>query len=245
MSKRAVILAGGQGVRLRPYTLTLPKPLMPLGDHPILEIIIKQLAQHGIDHLTLAVNHQAEIIQQYFQDGSRWGVRIDYSLEQAPMGTLGPLSLIPDLPAHFLVMNADILTDFPFSACWDEHLQQERRLTIGAYLRKQFSDYGIVHLDESGCMTRFEEKPVRNEWVSMGVYMLSREVLEMVPKEKKLGFDYLVQQLLQLGTAPAVFQHEGHWLDIGSPADYWQASKTFAHKKREFLYDERPIFLPS
>ena len=116
MSKRAIILAGGKGTRLRPYTMTLPKPLVPLGEYPILEIIIRQLVRGGFSHITLAVNHQAEIIKAFCQNGERWGIKIDYSLEDEPLGTMGPLSRITDLPEHFLIMNGDILTDIDYSA---------------------------------------------------------------------------------------------------------------------------------
>jgi NDP-sugar pyrophosphorylase family protein len=115
MTKRAIILAGGMGTRLRPYTVVLPKPLMPIGEYPILEVVIRQLARHGFDHLTLAVNHQAELIRAFFGDGARWNVRIDYSIEKQPLGTMGPLSLLDDLPEHFLIMNGDVLTDLDFS----------------------------------------------------------------------------------------------------------------------------------
>src|SRR4051812_15131529 len=126
MSRRAVILAGGKGTRLRPYTVVLPKPLMPIGDYPILEVVIRQLARHGFDRVTMAVNHQAELIKAFFGDGSKWGVRIDYALEDQPLGTMGPLKRIPDLPEHFLVMNGDVLTDLDFGAFYAEHAAADR-----------------------------------------------------------------------------------------------------------------------
>jgi len=122
MSKRAVILAGGKGTRLRPYTVVLPKPLMPIGDFPILEVIVKQLAHFGFERITMAVNHQAELISAFFGDGSKWGVKIDYSLEDKPLGTMGALKLISDLPENFLVMNGDILTDIKFSEFYNNHV---------------------------------------------------------------------------------------------------------------------------
>src|SRR5207247_1061272 len=122
MSKRAVILAGGKGTRLRPYTVVLPKPLMPIGDYPILEVVVRQLAGSGFDRITMAVNHQAELIKAFFGDGSKWGISIDYSLEDKPLGTMGPLRLIDDLPNDFLVMNGDILTDLDFAAFFGRHV---------------------------------------------------------------------------------------------------------------------------
>ena len=235
MSKRAVILAGGRGVRLRPYTLTLPKPMMPLGDVPILEIIIQQLAAQGFTRLTLAVNHQAEVIQQYFDNGDRWGVEIDYSLEQQPLGTLGPVLQIQDLPDDFLVMNADVLTDFSFADCWEQHMEQGAALTVGICEREYQRDYGVVMLDEDERMVAFEEKPVRKEWISMGIYMVSKSVLEGCVRGERMGFDALFRKLIDLGTPPDVYIHEGYWLDIGSPADYLEAVKVFSEQKPNFL----------
>ena len=114
MSKRAIILAGGKGTRLKPYTISLPKPLVPIKDKPILEIIISQLASYGFNHITITINHMADIIKAFFNDGSKWGVKIDYSLEKKPLSTMGPLKLINDLPENFLIMNGDILTDLDF-----------------------------------------------------------------------------------------------------------------------------------
>src|SRR5690606_14271662 len=131
----AIILAGGMGARLRPYTLVLPKPLMPIGEYPILEVVVRQLAAHKFDRVTMAVNHQAELIKAFFGDGSKWGLRIDYSLEDEPLGTMGPLRLIPDLPDHFLVMNGDVLTDLDFTAFHQEHTESDRLFTISSHQR--------------------------------------------------------------------------------------------------------------
>src|SRR6478752_342954 len=137
MSERAVVLAGGTGTRLRPYTVVLPKPLMPIGDYPILEVIVRQLASQGFTHITLAVNHQADIIKAFFGDGKKWGVNIDYSLESKPMSTIAPLTLISDLPENFLLMNGDVLTDLDFGALWTRHVDGERLFTISAASRKE------------------------------------------------------------------------------------------------------------
>jgi NDP-sugar pyrophosphorylase family protein len=147
MSKRAVVLAGGTGTRLRPYTVVLPKPLMPIGDYPILEVIIRQLARQGFAHITLAVNHQANILKAFFEDGSRWGVHIDYSLEIKPISTIAPLTLIPDLPENFLLMNGDVLTDFDLSGLLERHVARARLFTIAAARRFQLIDYGVLQID--------------------------------------------------------------------------------------------------
>ena len=150
MSRRAVILAGGRGTRLRPYTVVLPKPLMPIGEYPILEVVIRQLARAGFDHVTLAVNHQAEIIRAFCGDGSKWDMRIDYSLEREPLGTMGPLRLIDDLPEHFLVMNGDVLTDLDFQHFHDEHAARDDLFTISSYRRDHLVDYGVQRESTSG-----------------------------------------------------------------------------------------------
>ena len=132
MSKRAIILAGGKGTRLKPYTVSLPKPLVPIGEMPILEIIILQLARSGFDHITLTVNHLADIIRAFCGDGSKWGIKIDYSLEDKPLSTMGPLKLISDLPDNFLIMNGDVLTDLDFGQLYDDHVNAGSIFTVSA-----------------------------------------------------------------------------------------------------------------
>ena len=149
MSKRVVILAGGKGTRLKPYTNILPKPLMPIGEMPILEIVIRQLVEHNFGHITLAVNHQAELIKSFFGDGSKWSVFIDYSIEDKPLGTMGPLKQINDLPENFLIMNGDVLTDFDYSEFFDRHLHSQCMFTIASYKREEITDFGILGIDEN------------------------------------------------------------------------------------------------
>ena len=220
---RAVILAGGRGTRLRPYTVSLPKPLMPIVDQPILEIIIRQLAQSGFDHLTLAVNHQAELLKAYFGDGGRWGVRIDYSLETKPLSTMGPLLLVPSLPEDFLVMNGDILTDLNFSLLLKNHIAGRQLFTVSAIKREQKIDYGVLHVTGNLQLGDFQEKPTIPYLVSMGVYCASRRVLEFIPHDKPFGFDDLMMQLLAKDIPVKVVEHPGYWLDIGRPEDYERA----------------------
>ena len=145
MSKTAVILAGGKGTRLRPYTWVLPKPLMPLGEEPILEIVIQQLVKSGFKNIILAVNHQAEIIKAVIGNGKRFGAKITYSLEDKPLSTMGPLKLMKALPENFLVMNGDILTDVNFKNLFQFHLDQENLFTISGYNREHKVDYGVLH----------------------------------------------------------------------------------------------------
>lgn len=235
MSKRAIILAGGKGTRLRPYTVVLPKPLMPIGEFPILEVIIRQLVRHGFDHVTMAVNHQAEIIKAFFQDGAKWGVKIDYSLEDKPLSTMAPLRLIPDLPENFLVMNGDILTDLSFSDFFIEHASRNNIFTISSHVREQKIDYGVLEADTNGYLSGFKEKPRSKYLVSMGVYMVSRRVMDFIPSDQSYGFDNLMIDLIAARQPAAVRKFDGYWLDIGRPDDYMQAIEEFEQMKPRFL----------
>lgn len=234
MSKQAVILAGGKGTRLRPYTLVLPKPLMPIGEYPILEVIVKQLARSGFDRITMAVNHQAEIIKAFFNDGSKWGVRIEYSLEDKPLSTMGPLRLIDGLDDNFLVMNGDILTDLDFGAFYASHVDSGRIFTISSYLREQLVDYGVLDTTD-GILLGLKEKPRMNYEVSMGVYMMSRRALEFIPSGLAYGFDHLMRDLVTAGQEVQVRQFSGYWLDIGRPDDYSQAIDEFESMRSHFI----------
>lgn len=235
MSRRAVILAGGKGTRLRPYTVVLPKPLMPIGDYPILEVIVRQLARSGFSRITLAVNHQAELIQAFFADGAKWGVKIDYSLEDQPMGTMGPLKLIRDLPEHFLVMNGDTLTDLDFGAFYEQHVKSGEFFTISSAVREHLIDFGVLEPGPDGRLSGFKEKPRLTYEVSMGVYMCSRAILERIPAGRPYGFDYLMLELIKTGKPARLLRHSGYWLDIGRPDDYAQAIDDFERLRPSLL----------
>lgn len=237
MSKRAVVLAGGMGTRLRPYTVVLPKPLMPVGEFPILEIIIRQLALSGFDHITLAVNHQAEIIKAFCGDGSKWGLRVDYSLEDKPLSTIGPLKLIPDLPENFLLMNGDVLTDLDFARLYEQHTAAGRLFSIAASIRNQLVDYGVLETGADHQLTGFQEKPALKYLVSMGVYMLSRKALDHVPQGEKYGFDHLMLDFLRSKKPVHVEPYDGYWLDIGRVEDYMRAIDEFDQMRGQLLRD--------
>jgi NDP-sugar pyrophosphorylase family protein len=234
MSKHAIILAGGKGTRLRPYTVVLPKPLMPIGEFPILEVIVKQLAAAGFTRITLAVNHQAEIIKAFFMDGSKWGIPIDYSLEDKPLGTMGPLRLIKDLPDNFLVMNGDILTDLDYADFHDAHVRHGEVFTISSYVREQLVDYGVLETTE-GRLSGLREKPRMNYEVSMGVYMMSRQALDFIPSGSAYGFDNLMHDLVAARKNVTVRKFAGYWLDIGRPDDYAQAIDEFESMRKRFI----------
>ena len=234
MSKRAVILAGGKGTRLKPYTVSLPKPLVPVGEMPILEIIIRQLAKSGFDHITITVNHMADIIRAFCGDGSKWGVTIDYSLEDKPLSTMGPLKLIHDLPENFLVMNGDVLTDLDFGQFYDEHVRSGNIFTISAFTRDQKVDYGVLEIGTDNKLADFIEKPTNRYNVSMGVYMASKKVLEYIPENQFYGFDHLMLDLIKDQHPATVKIHSGYWLDIGRPDDYEKACKDFTENNFVF-----------
>lgn len=237
MSRRAVILAGGKGTRLRPYTVVLPKPLMPIGEYPILEVIVRQLIAAGFDHITMAVNHQAEIIKAFFQNGERWGIRIDYSLEDQPLGTMGPLKRINDLPENFLVMNGDILTDLDFARFHDEHVERKSIFTISSKRRQHRIDYGVLDTDDQGILTGFREKPGVEYEVSMGIYMVNTAAIDFIPADRPFGFDDLMLDLLAAGKPARVCPFDGYWLDIGRPDDYAKAIEEFEAMKPRFIHD--------
>lgn len=216
---RAIILCGGKGTRLKPYTISLPKPLVPLGDKPILEYIIEFLKKAGFDHITLALNHMSDIIRAYFQDGSKWNVTIDYSLEKKELSTMGPLKLINDLPGEFLVMNGDIISDINIDDMIKFHKKQKSIFTIGAFRRNVKIDFGVLKSKENK-LIKFHEKPQNEFLVSMGVYYVNKKSLEFIPKDEPFGFDDLMNTFLEKSINPSIFIHEGHWLDIGRPSDY-------------------------
>jgi NDP-mannose synthase len=232
--KHAVILAGGRGTRLRPYTLTLPKPLVPLVDTPIVEIVISKLANAGYDSATLAINHMGDLIQAYFGTGERWGVQLSYSLENEPLGTIAPLRLIGDLPDNFLVINADVLSDLDLSGFLADHVCSGAIFTIGATSRDQILDYGVLGV-EDGRLVSFREKPKLSQLVSMGIYAVNRRVLDYIPSAGPFGFDQLMLKLIERGEAVKVKRHDGYWLDIGRPDDYERATIEFEKDRERFL----------
>jgi NDP-sugar pyrophosphorylase family protein len=232
--KHAVILAGGRGTRLRPYTLTLPKPLVPLVDTPIVEIVIRKLANAGYQSATLAINHMGDLIRAYFGTGDRWGLDLRYSLEDEPLGTIAPLRLIGDLPDNFLVINADVLSDLDLSRFLDDHIDSGAIFTIGATSRDQILDYGVLGV-ESERLVSFREKPKLAQLVSMGIYAVNRRVLDYIPPNGPFGFDQLMLQLIETGDSVRVKRHDGYWLDIGRPDDYERATIEFEKDRKRFL----------
>jgi mannose-1-phosphate guanylyltransferase len=225
-----VILAGGKGVRLRPYTTTLPKPLVPLGDEcAILEVVLRQLARAGVGTVSIAIGHLGKLIRAYAGDGRRWGLDVDYWEEDLPLGTVGPLVRHRDeLPDAFLVMNGDILTDLCFDRVLDHHRAVDAEVTVATFVREVPIDFGVVEVADER-IVGFQEKPTLAYTVSMGVYALSRRVLERYEPGMPLGFDdLLLDQIAAGGPArPQTYPFDGFWLDIGRPEDYDRANELF------------------
>jgi len=233
---RAIILAGGKGTRLKPYTYSLPKPLMPIGgEMPILEIILKQLKKHGFDHITMAVNYMAKIIKAFFGDGSDWGLKIDYSLEKKPLSTIGPLTVINDLPDNFLVMNGDILSDINYRKFFNWHVEEENEVTVATFKRVSKIDFGVLKYKENQEIYDFLEKPEYHFDVSMGIYAIKRSVIESLPKNEMYGFDKLMVDGIKKRLKIKAYPHDSYWLDIGREDDYKVANEDYVEKKDKFL----------
>lgn len=232
---RAVILAGGKGTRLAPYTTILPKPLMPIGDMPILEIVIRQLAHHGFDDLTLAVGYLAELLMAYCGDGSRFNVNLRYSREEKPLGTAGPLALVPDLHDTFLVMNGDLLTTLDYSEMLKYHRERGAIATVACYQRDVKIDLGVIEVSADNWVQNYIEKPTYHYAVSMGIYIFEPAILNFIPRGEHLDLPELVKKLLGEGQRVNVFHFDGYWLDIGRHDDYEEAIGEFARHRQDFL----------
>lgn len=224
---RAVILAGGHGRRLRPYTTVLPKPLMPVGDQTILEIVVRQLQKSGFRHLTFAVGYLAGLIQAYFGDGERFGVAIDYSMEDEPLGTAGPIGLVESLDDSFLVMNGDILTTLDYAALMQNHRDTGAMVTVAVFQKAVPISLGVLELDETDCVTGYTEKPTLHYPVSTGIYCFRPDVLRYIERGVRLDLPDLIRALVAAKETVKAFRFDGHWLDIGRPEDYEIALEEF------------------
>lgn len=235
---RAVILAGGKGRRLTPYTRVFPKPLVPIGDMPILEVLIRQLKANGVREITLAIGHLGRLLRAYFGDGSRIGVRIDYSEEDHPLGTVGPLACIERPTETFLTMNGDILTTLSFNELVRYHRQRGAFATIGMYRRSTKIDLGVIICGGGNEVIDYVEKPVQHLAVSMGVYAFEPGVIDYITPGEYLDFPDLVRRLISAGRRVVAYPFEGYWQDLGRPDDYEQAVHDFETMRRRFLPEE-------
>ena len=230
----AVILAGGKGTRLKPFTNAIPKPLVPIGDMPILEIVLRQLRYYGVTSVTLAVNHLARLIQAFFSDGSELGLDIAYSLEDQPLGTAAPLREIGNLPESFLIMNGDVLTTLDFADLMAFHKEHGNAITIATFERKVKIDLGVLKV-ESGTLADYIEKPEYSFTVSTGIYACKRDALSAIPETGRFDMPQLVLALKESSERVGVYSGDFEWLDIGRLDDYETAVALFEEKRDEYL----------
>ena len=233
---RAIILAGGRGTRLAPYTYVLPKPMMPVGDKAILEILLRQMKHAGINHVVLTVGHLAGLMQAFFQDGQQYDLDITYSFEPKPLGTAGPLAMVPNLDRTFLVSNGDVLTTLDINHFFEFHHQQEGICTIAMHERQVKIDLGVIERNHNDFqVTDYIEKPTLDYSVSMGLYIFEPEVLKYIPQGEYLDFPNLVHKLLDAGEKVVGYPFDGYWMDLGNPEDYAQANQDFERMRGQFL----------
>lgn len=231
----AIVLAGGKGSRLRPFTTVLPKPLMPLGNYPIIEVLLRRLARFNLTDVRLCTGYLSELIMAVCGDGSKYGMRIQYVHEDQPLGTAGPLGLLDGLSDPFIVMNGDLLTTLDFGRMFAFHYQQQADVTIGIYRRDVKIDFGVVEADGEGRFIGFREKPTYHFEVSMGVNILGRSALQHVRRGQHLDMPDLILKVHESGGKVRCYREDCYWLDIGHMEDYSVAQEEFARNERRFL----------
>jgi NDP-mannose synthase len=234
---QAVVLAGGKGTRLAPYTNVFPKPLMPIGNMPILEVLLRQMKAAGFDEVTLTVGHLAELLEAFFKDGQRFGLHIRYSIEDDPLGTAGPLASVGRLTNTFLVCNGDILTTLDLRELLKFHREQKGIATIAMHHRKVKINLGVIEMNGGYEIAGYVEKPSMDYMVSMGIYMFEPRILEYIEPNQYLDFPDLVLKVLAAKEKVYGFPFDGYWQDLGNPEDYQQAQQDFAEMQSQFLQE--------
>ena len=234
---QAVILAGGKGRRLEPFTTILPKPLMPLKDKPIMEIVIRQLSNSGVTEIIVAVGYLSHLIEAYFQNGERFGIPISYSREESPLGTAGPIgTIINRLQDDFLVLNGDLLTTINFQKLFSAHVEKQAAATIAMFPREQQIDFGVLEHDVDGYLTRYTEKPSYYFDVSMGINILNKsEVVDLLEPNSYMDIPDLMVELKNRNRRVYCHKQDCIWLDIGRMDDYKQAQELFHTQEELFL----------
>ena len=227
---QSIILAGGRGSRLDPYTLILPKPLFPIGDKPIAEILVHQLQLAGFNEIIMCLGYLADFIKLYFQDGSYFGLTIRYSVETEPLGTAGPLRMVNDLEENFLVVNGDELTTLDFRALYEHHLAMQADMTVAVQKKSVSSSFGVLEVKD-GQVTAYSEKPTIDYWASMGIYVINKRILSLIPENGRFDMPDLVQRLLTEHAQVVSFESQDLWFDIGTKADLEKAKEEFKQLK--------------
>ena len=245
---KAIILAGGKGTRLAPYTTVFPKPMLPVGDRPILEIIIAQLAYYGFMDVVLSVGYCAQLIQAYFQNGHTLpdGVTLSYVREDEPLGTAGSVALVPNLTESFLVMNGDVLTTLDYAKLFAFHREKGGLLTVGVHKKKMRVDLGVVDVTEDQQITHYAEKPTYTFLDGMGIYVYEPEVTRYIEPGAYLDLPSLVSRLIDNKEKVYAYFHDKphYWIDIGQHEDYEKANKDFVEKRGEFLPGNGEVSVP-
>ena len=233
-----VILAGGKGVRLQPFTINFPKPLVPIGDTPIIEVLIRRLIEYGLTDITLALGHLAGLIKSYFLNHQELSklITLRFVEEEQPTGTAGSLALVSGISSTFLAMNGDLLTDLNFDELVSFHRQQNAALTIAVHRRRVKLDFGVIKLGDDHRVVDYDEKPEYQHEVSMGIYVYQSSVLKYIGG-KYLDFPELVLKLLDAGEKVCAWPYEGLWLDIGRPSDYAKAQELYSRTRPTLLAD--------
>ncbi len=232
---RVVILAGGKGTRLKPYTTIFPKPLMPLGEMPILEVVLRQLKSAGFEKITISVNHKAHLIQTFFNNGSKLGLDLSYCEEDDPLGTAGSLSIVENLTENFLVMNGDLLTTIDYAAMVQAHIDSGATATIGAFPREVKIDFGVLGVNKEGELQNYREKPTYRYLVSMGVNVFNISTLEFIPDGQYLDMPKLMMNLREAGKIVTTYRSNCEWLDIGRADGYETAIEEFQRSRDKYL----------
>jgi NDP-mannose synthase len=235
---KAIVLAGGKGKRLAPYTTVFPKPLLPIGEMPILEVMLRQMKRAGVDEVILTVGHLAALLRTYFNDGSQWGLRIGYSYEPEPLGTAGPIALVGVLDETFLVTNGDVLTMLSLPSLFQFHKEHGGIATIAVQKRPVRIDLGVIEWNGDNTIKGYIEKPTFEYTVSMGIYMFEPRVLEYIPRNQYLDFPDLILSLIAAGEKVVGYQYDGYWKDLGRPDDYEQATEDFNTMRAQFLPED-------
>jgi len=234
---QVVILAGGQGSRLRPYTVALPKPLLPVGDIPILEIIIRQLKHGGFKDIVIATGYLAELIEAYFGKGEKWGVNIRYVHEDKPLGTAGALKLIKQTTDHFLVLNGDLLTDMNYAAFLKWHIKRSDMASLVIKERRMKGDFGVIEVGKDHEMKAYHEKPEHTSFVSIGVNAFNKKVKTLIHPDESIGIPELMLRVQSKGQKVSCYEIKDFWLDLGRLGDFEGAQEIFAKNRKKFLLD--------
>jgi NDP-sugar pyrophosphorylase family protein len=231
---KAVILAGGLGTRLRPFTEIIPKPLLPIGEKSVLEIQIEHLREKGFTEIFLATNYKSDYIENFFGDGSKYGVNLTISKEEKPMGTAGPVTLLRDhLTEPFLLMNGDILTTLDYRHLYEFALRIDSMLTVAIKEIITPFQFGNIFY-EGDFVTGIEEKPNIKTKIIAGIYVMKPGIFDIIPVNQYFGMDQLIQKMLETKLKVARYEINAYWLDIGQVDDYKKAQEIY---KKHFTTD--------